>query len=72
MWIMHDYSGYNEVRKYNVQGNHACPICGPEKQASYSPHLKNMVYQGHNKFLPIYYPIQGQDHKANSQQNVSE
>ena len=28
MWKMHDYLGYGDVRKYSVQGYHACPLCG--------------------------------------------
>ena len=29
MWTMHDYPMYGDVRKYSVQGYHACPLCGP-------------------------------------------
>ena len=59
MWTMPDYPGYGDVRKSSVQGYHACPICGLELQAHYSPHLKKMVYEGHTRFLPIKHPMQG-------------
>ena len=61
MWTMHDYPGYGDVSKYSVQGYHACPLCGPELQARYSPHLKKMVYEGHSKFLPMDHQLRGQD-----------
>ena len=30
MWKMHDYPRHGYVRKYSVQGYHACPLCGPK------------------------------------------
>ena len=59
MWTMGDYLGYNYVNKYNVQGYHACPLCGPELQACYIPHLKKMVYEGHTKYLPMDHHLRG-------------
>ena len=53
MWTMHDYPGYGDVSTFSVQGYHACPICGPELQAHYSTHLKNIIYEGHTRFLPM-------------------
>ena len=61
IWTTHDYPGYGDVSKYSVQGHNACPLCGRELQAHYSPHLKKMVYEGHSKFLPMGHHLRGQD-----------
>ena len=56
MWTVHDYPRYNDVSKYHVS-----LICGTILQVEYRPHLKKMVYKGHNKFLPMDHQMRGGD-----------
>ncbi|XP_074377002.1 uncharacterized protein LOC141718520 [Apium graveolens] len=68
MWTINDFPGYGNLSGCVNKGYRACPVCDGQTVAKYLSRSRKMSYQGHRRYLDLYYPYRRQRTAFNGEQ----